>query len=102
MATVGPGCWRAKPRILVAVALAKPDGARRRYGTTADGSIPVGRDKIVHQKPVEDVGDFVDEVAGMVWVANGENRSETCEYALTPGSTAAAGKSRTTRAGGSR
>ena len=22
----------------------------------------------------------------MVWVANGENRSETCEYALTPGS----------------
>ena len=25
-------------------------------------------------------------MAGMVCVANGENRSETCEYALTPGS----------------
>ena len=37
---------------------------------------------LVHQEPVEDVGRFVD---GGRW-RTGENWSERCEYALTPGS----------------
>ena len=41
--------------------------------------------RLVHQEPVEDVGASW-TVAGMICVANGEKRSETCEYALTSGS----------------
>ena len=40
--------------------------------------------KTIIRKPVEDVVGFVNGGGNGVCVANGEKRSETCEYALTP------------------